>query len=258
MKGRLAFALPIIGLLAGSAAVAAAEGPIYVVPPGRISFTFSAHFTPKVLSKRQLTGARMRVDAKVSTEDGSHPPALQELALELDKNLAIDAAGLPVCRPLPQEDNDIRSLETVCKDARVGAGRAEFEVAFPEQQPFSVSSEVLVFNAGIAGGKAKLVLHAYLEAPVAAAVIIPVEVHRVRRGRFGLEVVAKVAKIAGGYGSVTSLSFSLGRKFTYKDKQHSYLLAKCPDGHLVARGEEAFDGGSRLAGSVLRPCTPKS
>jgi hypothetical protein len=253
---RLVPTLLIVGLLSGASALAAAEGPIYVPP--RISFTFNAHFTPKVLSKSQLAGARMRVDAKVSTEDGSYPPALQELVLELDKNIAIDAAGLPVCRPLPQEDNDIRGLETLCKDARVGVGRAEFEVAFPEQLPFTLTSEALAFNAGTAAGKTRLLLHLYLRALVSATVIIPVEVHRVSKGRFGLEAVAKVPKIAGGYGSITSLSLNLGRKFTYKGKQQSYLLAKCPDGQLLARGVEVFGDGSRLTGTAVRDCTPIS
>jgi hypothetical protein len=55
------------------------------------------------------------------------------------------------------------------------------------------------------------------------------------------------------------LSFSLkvGRKFTYKGKKQSYLLAKCPDGHLQAKGVGIFSGNLRLAGSLVRSCTPK-
>lgn len=170
--------------------MAAAEGPIYVVFP-QISFTFDAHFTPKALSKRRLTDARMRVDAKLSMEDGSQPPVLKELLLGLDKNIAINAVGLPVCRHQLLEDDDIQGAEMDCKDALVGAGRAEVEIAFPEQSPFPTPSEALAFNAGLAGGKTKLLLHAYLGAPVSAAVVIPVEVSKVSKGRFGLEAVAK-------------------------------------------------------------------
>jgi hypothetical protein len=254
---RLGPAILIVGLLSCLSAVAVAGGASIGFPP-QINFRFNAHFSPVKLSKGQWTSAGVRIDAKVSMEDGSHPPALQELVLELDKNIAIDATGLPVCRPLPQEDSDIRSVETVCKDARVGAGRAEFEVAFPEQLPFSVSSEVLVFNAGIAGGKAKLILYAYLAAPISAAAVIPVEVHRASRGRFGLEAVAKVPKVAGGYGSITSLSLSLRRKFTYKGRLRSYLLAKCPDDQLFAKGTGILSDGSSLAGSLVRRCTSTS
>ena len=257
MKGRLAFALPIIGLLAGSAAVAAAEGPIYVVPPAQISFTFSADFTPKVLSKRQLTGTSMRVGTKVSTEDGSQPPALRELVLELDKNLAIDAKGLPVCHPRPQEYEDMQSAGMDCPDALVGVGQAEFEIAFPEQTPFTARSEVHAFNAGVANGKTQLLLHAYLGTPVSAAVVIPGEVHRTSKGRFGLQVIAKVPKVAGGYGSLTSFSLRLGRKFTYKGKRQSYLLAKCPDRHLQAKGVGIFSDGTRLSGTAVRTCIPE-
>lgn len=254
MRGRLASALLIIGLLAGSAAVAAAEGPIYVVPPGQISFTFSAHFTPKVLSKRQLTGASMRVGTKVSTEDGSQPPALRELVLELDKNLAIEAKGLPVCHLRPLEHDDTQNAEMDCKDALVGLGQAEFEIAFPEQSPLPAPSEVLAFNAGVANGKTQLLLHVYLAVPVSAAVVIPAEVHRTSKGRFRLQLIAKVPKVAGGYGSLTSFSLRLGRKFTYKSKKQSYLLAKCPDGHLQAKGVGVFNDGTRISGTAVRSC----
>jgi hypothetical protein len=253
---RLAPALLIIGLLTGAVSAAAAEAPITAFP--QIKFTFSAHFTPKKLPKRLWADAGVRVDTKVSMEDGSQPPALKELVLELDRNVGIDARGLPVCRHQLLEDDDIQGAEMDCKDALVGAGQAEFEIAFPEQSPFPAPSEVLAFNAGTAAGKTRLLLHAYLGAPVSAAVVIPVEISKVSKGRFGLEAVAKVPKVAGGNGSITSFSLSLNRKFTYKGKKQSYLLAKCPDGHLLAKGVEVFRDGSRLAGSALRYCTPTS
>jgi hypothetical protein len=254
---RLAPALLIIALLCGASAAAVADRPVNVLMP-QISFTFNAHIAPVKLPKGQRTGVRASFVSKVRTADGSHPPASAELLLELDKNIAIDPTGLPACpSPLLKEDG-VQGAELDCKDALVGVGQAEFEVAFPEQDPSSVSSDVLAFNAGGTEGKAKLLLHAYLSSPVSAAVVIPVEVSWVGRGRFGLQAVAKVPKIAGGYGSITKLSLHLGRKFTYKGKQQSYLLAKCPDGHLQAKGVEVFSDGSRLSGSVVRDCIPQT
>ena len=69
--------------------------------------------------------------------------------------------------------------------------------------------------------------------------------------------MATVPKIAGGYGSPISFSLTVGRTFTYKGKKQSYLLAKCPDGHLNAKGVGVFSDGTRLAGSLVRSCTPK-
>jgi hypothetical protein len=47
------------------------------------------------------------------------------------------------------------------------------------------------------------------------------------------------------------------KQFTVGGKSQSYLLAKCPDGHLNARGTAVFSDGKRLEGEVVRPCTPK-
>lgn len=63
-------------------------------------------------------------------------------------------------------------------------------------------------------------------------------------------------RIAGGYGSITSLTLSLGRQFARRGKQQSYLLARCPNGHLRAKGVGVFSGNIRLAGSLARSCTP--
>lgn len=254
---RLAPALLVVGLLSGLSAVAVAGGASIGFPP-QINFRFNAHLSPVKLPKGQQAGIGVRVDAKVSMEDGSHPPALRELILELDKNIAIDPIGLPTCRHRLLADDTGQRAEQDCQDALIGMGQAEFEIASPEQAPFPAPSEVLAFNAGRTGGQDHLLLHAYLAAPVSAAVVIPVEVHKVNRGRFGLEAVAKVPEVAGGYGSITSLSLSLRRKFTYKGKPRNYLLAKCPDSQLVAKGTGIFSDGSRLAGSLVRPCTSTS
>ncbi len=248
--------LAVIALFAGAVSGEAAAREISVPMPN-IRFTLGAHFAPKKLPKSQWAGVSVRIDTKVRTEDGSQPPALEELRLEFDRNLAIDAAGLPVCHPGPPEDGEISGTEESCKNALVGTGQAEFEIAFPEEMPFPTHSKVLAFNAGASGGKDKLLLLAYLASPVSADVVIPVEISKESKGAFGLKAVADVPKVAGGYGSVTSLSLGLHRKFTYKHKRQSYLLAKCPDGHLNAKGVGTFSGNIRLAGSLIRPCTPK-
>jgi hypothetical protein len=253
---RLGPVILAIGLLCGASAVAIADAPSIGFPP-QISFRLNGHLSPVKLPKGRRTGIGARIDAKVSMEDGSHPPALEELILELDKNIAIDPIGLPTCRRRLLEDDNSQGAQLDCRDALVGTGQVEFEVASPEQAPFPLSSEVFAFNAGGTDGRVKLLLHAYLGAPVSAAVVIPVEVRKVSRGRYGLEAVAKVPKVAGGYGSITSLSLGLRRKFTYKGKQQSYLLAKCPDGQLVVKGIGIFSDGSRLAGSLVRTCTPE-
>ncbi|HEU4462951.1 MAG TPA: hypothetical protein VFR75_10200, partial [Solirubrobacterales bacterium] len=82
-------------------------------------------------------------------------------------------------------------------------------------------------------------------------------VTRIHEGRFGLRVQATVPKIAGGAGSVTKFGLKVGRRFTYKGEQKSFLTAGCPNGGWMAKGEASFVDGARLHITHPFPCTPK-
>jgi hypothetical protein len=243
--------LAVVGL-----ALAKGEKPI-VVTVGNLRLTANGNFSPTLLPKNELAPITLNLSGKIETLDHTHPPAIQEVIVETDKNGAINAKGLPVCTSGKLQAQTTAKARAICKTAIVGEGTTSVEVAFPEQRPFIIKSELLVFNGGVSGGKTKVFVHAYLTSPVSAAVVVPVTVSKIHNGRYGLKTVAKIPKIAGGYGSPLSFSLKVGRKFTYRGKQQSYLLAKCPDGHLVAKGVGVFSGPVRLAGSLVRTCTPK-
>jgi hypothetical protein len=250
------FVVALLALAVGGVALAKKEKP-FVVTVGNLRLTANGTFAPKRLPKSQFAPIMLNLSGKIETLDHSHPPAIQEVIVETDKNGAINAKGLPVCTSGKLQAQTTAKARAICKSAIVGEGTTSVEVAFPEQRPFVIKSELLVFNGGVSGGKTKVFVHAYLSSPVSAAVVVPVTVSKIHHGRYGLKTVAKVPKIAGGYGSPLSFSLKVGRKFTYKGKKQSYLLAKCPDGHLQAKGVGIFSGNLRLAGSLVRSCTPK-
>lgn len=243
--------LTVVGL-----ALAKGEKPI-VVTVGNLRLTANGNFSPTALPRSKFAPITLNLSGKIETLDHTHPPAVREVIIETDKNGTINAKGLPVCTSGKLQAQTTAKARAICKPAIVGEGTTQVEVAFPEQRPFVIKSELLVFNGGVSGGKTKVFVHAYLSSPVSAAVVVPVTVSRIHHGRYGLKTVAKVPKIAGGYGSPLSFSVKVGRKFTYKGKRQSYLLAKCPDGHLQAKGVGIFSGNVRLAGSLVRTCTPK-
>lgn len=247
----------VIGLLFGVVAIALAEPPITVLP-GQINFTFGAHVTPKKLPKGQRAGVSVRIDSRVRSGDGSRLPPLEEGLLELDKSIAIDAGGLPACPRRLLEADDTAGAEMDCRTAIVGEGKAEIEVAQPEQAPFPVASKVLAFNAGVAGGKTKLLVFAYLAEPVFGPLVIPVDISRERRGVFGLLAVANVPRIADGYGAITRFYLELGREFTYRGQAKNYLQARCSDRKLFVKSTDVFADGSRLSRTVVRPCIPQA
>jgi len=155
---------------------------------------------------------------------------------------------VPACTSGKLQAQTTEGARKACGPAIVGSGTTEVEVQFPEQPKIDVKSELLAFNGGFHGGVTTLYIHAYLTAPVTAAIVTTVKIKKVHKGRYGTESVATVPKIAGGSGSVTyfKLKFDKG-----------ILFGQCPDGKLQAHGTAVFDDGTKASATVIRPCTPK-
>ena len=101
-------------------------------------------------------------------------------------------------------------------------------------------------------------IHAYVNVPAPTAVIATVKLTHVHRGHYGTHAVAQIPRIAGGAGSVTKFKLTVGREFTYKGKQQSYLTASCPTGVYYAEGKVQFTDGTALKVTHALPCTPKA
>jgi hypothetical protein len=248
--------MALVLALAGIALAKGVNKPIKVIV-GDLELTANGSFSPTKLPRNKLAPITIHVSGKIRTLDGKHPPAVKEVVIETDKNGTINAKGLATCTSGKLQAQTTAKAKAICRPSLVGEGSTSVEVEFPEQKPFIAKSKLLAFNGGVKGGKTTVFLHAYLQSPVSAAVVTRVEVSKIHNGRYGLKTVASVPKIAGGYGSPISFSLKVGRKFTYRGKTQSYLLAKCPDGHLNAKGYGVFADGTRLAGSLVRSCTPK-
>ncbi len=197
------------------------------------------------------------LNGEVTTKDGTHPPALQSLDLEIDKTIGVDALGLPSCRIGQLQSRDTMTAKRACGDAIVGSGHAEVEVAFPEQAPFRSTGPLVLFNAGTKGKTTAVLLHAYVNVPAPTAIVVKATIARVHHGRFGLEIKADIPRIAGGSGSVTEFELKVGRKYSYRGRQKSFLTASCPTGTWLTRGHARFDDDATL--SILHPfsCTPR-
>lgn len=232
--------------------LAAAEKPVTVVA-GEIHAEFNGGFSPKVLSKTKPTPITFSVSGKLKSLNPNpkeqHLPALKEFVLEGDKHASISVKGIPVCKSGEIQSTTSAQARKKCGPALIGAGKTEVGIQFPEQEhEIPVHSELLVFNGGFRGGVTTLFIHAYITVPTPAAVITTVKIKKIHKGRYGLESVATIPKIAGGSGSVKFFSLILKK---------GILTATCPDGHLDARGTATFADGTRASGGVVRPCTGK-
>lgn len=246
-------------LAAGLALIFAtvAFGSREVVRAGNLYLADNGGISPSKLPKHGSVPITARLVGEIGTLDGSHPPALRTVALDVDRTIGIDAVGLPVCKARQIETRTSAAARGACGSAIVGSGKAEVEVAFPEQAPFSAIGPVVLFNGGVHGRTTFVLLHAYVNVPAPTAIVTRVTVTRIHRGRFGLQIVAQIPKIAGGAGSVTKFELKVGRKFTHNGQKKSFLVASCPTGRWVTKGNVLFDDETKLGLTHVFPCTPK-
>ncbi len=249
MRKYLMLTMALVGLIAVSVAgvaTAAGGGPV-TAEAGNLKFTFDGGFTPSKLPKKKMAPIMLQASGKIETKDGSFPPALKEVIVETDKNGGIDTKGVPVCKSSQLQSTDTKAAEKACKPAIIGTGTTKVGIKFPEQNEIPVSSKLLVFNGGTAGGKTTLFIHAYITVPTPAAIVTTVKIKKIHKGRFGLLSVASVPKIAGGNGSVRQFSLTIGKQKT--------LFAKCPDGKLQAHATSKFADGTTVSAGIVRTCT---
>lgn len=247
-RGSYLAAVIAVVALAGLTLVSSVFAKPEKVIVGNLEVEYDGGFSPQALPKNKLTPISFFLWAKLKTLDGKHPPAIREFQFEGDKNVEVNVKGVPTCTSGKLQAQTSSAARKVCGTAIIGEGTTNVEVQFPEQPPIDAKSELLAFNGGFKGGVTTLFIHAYLTAPVTAAVVTTVKIKNVKKGRYGTEAIATIPKIAGGSGSPTYFKLKFDKGF---------LMAKCPDGRLQAHGTGVFADGTKASATVIRPCTPK-
>jgi len=246
----------LLGTLSIGFAVAGSRNPEpTVVRAGNMILEVDGNIIPTVLPRHQFAPMGLWGSAKLTTADGSHPPALERSVFDGDKDVIVSVRGLPVCRIAQLRAVETKTAEAVCGDAILGRGSATVEVAFPEQKPFDSTGPLIFFNGGERDGAVKVLAYSYVSVPAPTAVIATAEIKRVNNGPYGLRVKTRVPRIAGGAGSFVAARFGMRRVYTYKGKRRSVISARCPDGLIRAKGVFTFSDDTALSGSVVRTCT---
>jgi hypothetical protein len=212
-------------------------------------------FSPRKLPVSKPSPIVLRAKSTIRTVDGSHPPAAKTLALEFDRHASINTRGLPTCSVGRLLNTLTAQAKSICRSALVGTGRAGAEIAFPEQPPFFASGRMLVFNGQRKGGHQVLIFHVYARVPAPTTFVTTAVISKAS-GTYGTKTLIRIPTIVAGQGSMTFAEVELRRKWKYRGKEQNLLLATCPTGRFFTRGDLRFVDGSRLAGKVVRSCTP--
>jgi len=248
-----------LGLVALIAMSAIAEARIMKYRAGNIVFVDNGRFSPKKLPRHKKVPISAFIFAAIQTADGSHPPALEIVNIDFDRAFAVNAKGLPSCGKQQLENRTTTAAKRVCRQSIVGSGEASVEVAFPDQTPFTAKGPLLFFNGGVRGRTTFLFVHTYVAVPAPTAVVVPVKITRIPHGVYGIHVVARIPRIAGGFGSAKRAKFTIKRRFTFRGKKKSYLSGSCPTkrSHVQVRGQALFADGTNVRLSRVLPCIPK-
>ncbi len=244
--------LATVALLVFAAAAFATGAHAEVIQSGDVRVNFLARFMPTTLPRETPAPITVEVGGKISTTDGSHPPALRNLRVELNSTGRIESTGLPGCEPSLLQSTDSTAAIARCGPAKVGDGTFQAQLRLGGK-PLLVTGRALVFNATVAG-RPGMLIHIYIAEPVRVTFVIPLRISH-QSGEFGTVLTAHVPTVVGGLGSVTDLRLRIGRQYQYRGTRRTYLSAECaaPAGFpgapfSFARGTFGFEGGRTGSG----------
>jgi len=214
----------------------------------------TATIAPSTLPANGNAPVEVTSVVKVSTRDGSPPPKLTKLVLQFDKHGTVDTRGLPTCTMAKLAGKTTKAARAACPGAIVGGGLGKAVVAFPDRAPFEISSPLVFFNAPPTEGKPTLIAHAYEKVPVPNAILTPIVIERVAKGRYGYRAEIELPEIAAGYGSSTLSKATIGATRTRAGKAVGYANAHCSGSRLQVYGTLSFAEGGFVNGTLVQAC----
>jgi len=247
-------ALAVLAAATALAVVTVGPAQAVRVVAGNLVLNFGGGFAPKKLPRTHDAPIKFWGWGSIATADGSQPPALKRLIIEYDKHGHVETRGLPRCTVRKLENTIVRQARRRCPGAIVGAGLGKATVKFPDQARIPISSPITIFNGPRIKRQPSVIAHAYTTVPAPTTFVVPIRIQRIRKGRYGYRVDAKIPAIAGGYGSPTFGRIKIGRTWNFRGRKLSYVNARCVGGRLQARGQALFRDGTSLRGSIFRPC----
>jgi hypothetical protein len=220
---RSVLAAAIVG--AGLLIAALASGA--VVQQGNLRITVQSQIQPYKLPRTGTAPIAVFLSGHVGSVDGTVPPQLQRMKVEVNRHGLLQSHGLPVC-PLGEiaASSSSRALSS-CGDAEIGSGRFWATIVLPDQRPYPTRGKLLVFN-GRKGGRPALFAHIYTNKPFATSFVIAFTIKRISQGPYGTELAASFPQALGSWGFVDRIKLTLRREYTYKGHQRSYFNAGCP------------------------------
>lgn len=253
---RLRAAIPLAIAIAALAFGAVSHAEVEQRENLRVSF--DASFAPRALPRSEPAPVKVEIEGKIATTDGTHPPPLRWLELEIHRNGRLSGAGLPVCPASSLQSTSSQTALARCKRSLVGHGNFRADVDLG--RGVLANGEILAFRSR-RGGKEVLLMHLFASVPVRFTLVVPLTVSPRRSGQFGTVMRARIPRI-GGIVSVTEIGLTIGRRYSFAGQRRSYVSAACsaPAGSNLAvfpfaRGKFRFEGHQAIGATLVRNCS---
>ncbi len=254
----------IVGVASTLGAVAVASGPVYIymcplrlavssLAPSSCLPVLNGGFEPRLLPRRKRTAVEVLVSGTIPSADDP-PPLLKKVTVKLDRNGAVDAAGVPACGRMQLESLGPSELARRCRAAVVGHGEAHVAI---ESLSDPLRLPLTIYNGGLRHGVTTVFIRTLINFPTRTPLIAAVKVRKVNRSRHGLEATAAVPTIAGGRGAVIDFSLTINGPGKGNATPRAYAMARCADGRLQASMESVFENGTVAHANIVRACTPE-
>lgn len=248
-------AVTALALLLLAAASASAE----LVEKGNLFVKFDGGIAPTTLPRHGRAPISVRIEGTIRTPGKGHHPALRKIRVALNKSGHLETRGLPVCkRSRLSSANTVQALNA-CGSALVGSGGITAVSSFPEQSPYLMRAEVLLFNA-VDHGRPAILAHVFQHDPAPITRVIVFHITH-GSGAFGTVIEADVPESVNSNGYMKTIYLQLQRHYTSHGQQRSYLSASCatPAGVPVAtfpfaEASMTFDDGRTLSSTLIRSC----
>jgi hypothetical protein len=251
----IALAVGLAVAFAAAASLANAE----LSASGNLFVTFYGGILPAGLPRHGRAPITVWLGGKVRTLSGTHPPALREITIKLNRLGHLDTRGLPTCRRRQLEAVTSARALGACADALVGSGRYRAKLAFPEQPPSPVNGTILAFNS-IAHGSPVILAQIYDREPVPSTRVVVFEIHHTS-GVYGTVLTGSFPASINQWGYLKRIRLNLHRTYIYRGRTHSYLSAACPAPRGATEGSfpfafssMTFADGRTLSATLTRTC----
>jgi hypothetical protein len=224
-----------------------------VIQRGEVRVNVDAAITPHSLPRHGTAPIHFSLKTKIVSTDGSVPPQLRKISVEINRNGHLDPSGLPTCGFREVQPSTSAAALAACRRSLIGEGRFSARVLIPRQAPFPSNGKILAFNGRWHGHPAVL-LHVFGSQPVPTSYTLPFAIGEAHRGAYGTVLTASLPHFTSKWGYVTGISLNLGRK--------DYLTAGCPapPGFRIAtfslsRATLDFSGRRPITQTLVRTCT---